>query len=297
MTTARMRMNLESVRIGHWTDQENLTGCTVVVFPESVLTAVDSRGGAPGTRETDVLGPANLVRRADAILLTGGSAFGLAAADGVMQALREQRRGFPTAAGPVPIVPAAVLFDLANGAAVWPDAAAGRAAVSSAVPVAEVESGAVGAGTGATIDKIAGAPKPGGLGIGTVTVGSGSVTAIIAVNSAGVVNGTDPRPALLANTNLAQSSIGLHENTTIGVVIIDGVADSVALARCAIAAHDGMARMIVPCHTIFDGDTVFVTVLQEGPTDPRQTLLLSIATELAVERAIRAAVAGPDTAE
>ncbi len=294
MTEAETHATLESVRIGHWSDRQHRTGCTVIVFPESVLTAVDARGGAPGTRETDVLAPANLVRRADAILLTGGSAFGLAAADGVMQGLRERGRGFRTAAGPVPIVPAAVLFDLANGSPVWPGAEAGRAALSAAVPVEVAERGPVGAGTGATVGKIAGAPGLGGIGIATVPVGLGSVTAIIAVNSAGVVDGTDPRPALLAHANLGQSSVGLHENTTIGAVVIDAVADAVALARCAIAAHDGLARMIVPCHTVFDGDTVFVSALWEGPTDPTQILLLSVATELAVEQAIREAVADQD---
>ncbi len=286
-----MMLDLEAVRVGHWTDTQNRTGCTVIVFPQSLLTTVDARGGAPGTRETEVLGPANLVRRADAILLTGGSAFGLAAADGVMQGLREQERGFPTAAGPVPIVPAAVLFDLATGTPVWPDAVSGRAALIAAVPVARAGRGAVGAGTGATVGKIGGAPRPGGLGIATIAVGSGSVTAIIAVNATGVVAGTDPRPMLLALANPEHPLIGLHENTTIGAVIIEGVADSVALARCAIAAHDGLARMIVPSHTVFDGDTIFVATLQDGPTDPIQILRLSIATELAVEQAVRDAVA------
>lgn len=295
MTAGEATIDLGSVRIGHWTDVENRTGCTVIVFPQSLLTTVDARGGAPGTRETDVLGSANLVRRADAILLTGGSAFGLAAADGVMQGLREQGRGFPTAAGPVPIVPAAVLFDLANGRPVWPEAASGRGALIAAVPVTVASRGAVGAGTGATVGKISGAPRPGGLGIATIAVGSGSVTAIIAVNATGVVAGADPRPSLLALAHDEQAPIGLHENTTIGAVIIDGVADSVALARCAIAAHDGLARMIVPCHTVFDGDTVFVSTLQEGQADPIQILRLSVATELAVEQAVRDAIASHKT--
>ncbi len=290
MSEAQSPVGLDSVRIGHWTDHDNRTGCTVIVFPDSLLTTVDSRGGAPGTRETDVLGPANLVRRADAILLTGGSAFGLAAADGVMQSLRERGRGFQTAAGPVPIVPAAVLFDLGNGEPVWPDASAGRRAVDSAIPIAKAERGRVGAGTGATVAKIVGEPKPGGLGIATIAVGAGSVTAIVAVNAIGVVAGADPRPALLAVTASDLPSVGVNENTTIGAIIIDAEADPVSLARCAIAAHDGLARMIVPSHTIFDGDTLFVSTLREGSPDPMTIARLAMATELAVERAIRDAV-------
>ena len=290
MSEAQSLVGLDAVRIGHWTDHENRTGCTVIVFPDSCLTTVDSRGGAPGTRETDVLGPANLVRRADAILLTGGSAFGLAAADGVMRALREEGRGFQTAAGPVPIVPSAVLFDLDVGLQVWPDASAGRQAVASAVPIASVERGRVGAGTGATVGKILGEPRPGGLGIATIVVGSGSITAIVAVNAIGVVAGSDPRPALLALTPSDVPPVGLNENTTIGLVIIDAEADQVTLARCAIAAHDGLARMIVPSHTIFDGDTLFVSTLREGSPDPMTIARLAMATELAVEQAIRDAV-------
>ena len=290
MSATQSPIGLDTVTIGHWTDHENRTGCTVIIFPDSLLTTVDSRGGAPGTRETDVLGPANLVRRADAILLTGGSAFGLAAADGVMQALREQGRGFQTAAGPVPIVPSAVLFDLANGEPVWPDASAGRRAVESAIPVSRVERGRVGAGTGATVAKIVGDPQPGGIGIATIAVGSGSVTAIVAVNAIGVVAGADPRPELLSPDAGGVPAVGINENTTIGAVIIDAGADQVALARCAIAAHDGLARMIVPSHTIFDGDTIFVSTLREGSPDPMTIARLAMATELAVERAIRDAV-------
>ena len=279
------------VRVGHWTDTVNRTGCTVIVFPQSVETAVDVRGGAPGTRETDVLGSANLVRRADAILLTGGSAFGLAAADGVMAALRDEARGFPTAAGPVPIVPAAVLFDLATGQPVWPTAAAGRSAFDAAVPIADAKRGAVGAGTGATVAKLLGSSRPGGLGLATVEAGTDRVTAIVAVNASGAVDGSDPRPSFLAAAGEAGAapvgSPGLGENTTIGVVILDAAADRAALARCAIAAHDGLARVIVPCHTVFDGDTIFVAALRDGSPIPIDTARLAMATELAVEAAVR----------
>lgn len=281
---------IASVRVGHWTDAAGRTGCTVVVYPRSLATVVDVRGGAPGTRETDVLGPGNLVRRADAILLTGGSAFGLAAADGVMLALRQAGRGFPTAAGPVPIVPAAVLFDLAVGEPVWPTAQSGRTAFDTAAPIIEVDRGAVGAGTGATVGKILGLAEPGGVGVAAVPVGSDSVTAIIAVNAMGVVGGTDPREAFLA-ANGGSEPVRPGENTTIGVVILDAAADAVTLTRCAIAAHDGLARAIVPCHTIFDGDTLFVSTLRDGSPLPGDIARLAVATELAVEAAVRDAVA------
>lgn len=278
------------VLIGHFTDPVGRTGCTVVVFPRSVLTVVDSRGGAPGTRETDVLRAANLVRRADAIVLTGGSAFGLAAVDGVMLALREQGRGFPTAAGPVPIVPAAVLFDLGVGGPVWPDAAAGRAAFDAARPVSMAGRGRVGAGTGATVAKLTGDPRPGGLGIASVELAGGRVTAVVAVNAVGAIDGSDPRLALLAAAPGSDSPVGLSENTTIGVVLVDASVDQVTLARCAIAAHDGLARSIVPSHTIFDGDTIFVSGMHEDVPEPMRILQMALATELAVERAVRDAI-------
>ncbi len=277
----------QGVRVGHWTDPVGRTGCTVILLPASLPTVVDQRGGAPGTRETDVLRDGNLVRRADAILLTGGSAFGLAAADGVMTALRERGRGFATAAGPVPIVPGAVIFDLANGEAIWPGPDAGRAALWSAVPLSEVERGRVGAGTGATTAKVTGQPRPGGFGLATVETATGSVTALIVVNAFGVVDDPDPR----AGTPRSGSTGAFGENTTIGAVLIDAPADPPTLHRCAIAAHDARSRVIVPCHTIFDGDTVFVSGLRDGQPRPADILGLAIATELAVEAAVRDAVA------
>lgn len=291
MTNLPAMNGLDAVRVGHWTDDVNRTGCTVIVFPKSVLTSVDVRGGAPGTRETDALGPANLVRRADAILLTGGSAFGLGAADGVMLALREQGRGFPTAAGPVPIVPAAVLFDLAVGRAVWPTAEAGRLAFEGAGPLRDIARGQVGAGTGATVGKILGGAEPGGIGVATVHLGDDSVTAIVAVNAVGVVGGPDPRPTAIRPGGNGSDSPTPGSNTTIGAVVLDAPVDSVTVARCAIAAHDGLARSIVPCHTIFDGETFFVSALEEGAPDAMAIARLAMATELAVEQAVRDAVA------
>ena len=281
------------VRVGHWTDPIGRTGCTVVLFPEALPTVVDQRGGAPGTRETDALRDGNLVRRADAILLTGGSAFGLAAADGIVTALRERGRGFPTAAGPVPIVPGAVIFDLTNGAAVWPGPTEGVAALAAAVAIGDLRRGAVGAGTGATTGKITGGSQSGGFGVATVHLDSASVTALMVVNAFGVVDGPDPRqPALdVAETDPTGTP---GENTTIGVVLLDAAVDSTTIHRCAIAAHDGLARVIVPAHTIFDGDTIFVSGTRSATPSPHQILGLAIATELAVEAAIRDAVAPRD---
>ncbi|HEV2527754.1 MAG TPA: P1 family peptidase [Thermomicrobiales bacterium] len=277
------------VWIGHWTDTSARTGCTVVLFPESLPTVVDQRGGAPGTRETDVLRDGNLVRRADAILLTGGSAFGLAAADGVAMVLREQGRGFPTAAGPVPIVPGAVVFDLANGEAAWPGPDEGRAALAAAVPLDDTSRGRVGAGTGATTGKVAGKPMLGGFGVATIRSAAGAVTAMMVVNSFGVVDGPDPRPAALGIDGA--SLVGTPgENTTIGALLIDAAVDATTLHRCAIAAHDALARVIVPAHTIFDGDTIFVSGTRLATPGPAEIFGIAMATELAVEAAIRDAV-------
>ena len=290
MTTAKAP---NTYRVGHWTDSDARTGCTVIVFPAPTPTIVDVRGGAPGTRETDLLQEGRMVRHADAILLTGGSAFGLAAADGVMRGLREQGRGFATAAGPVPIVPAAVLFDLATGAPAWPDAEAGLAALRAAVVPDLAEYGPVGAGTGATVGSITGRPTPGGVGIARHPIPGGAVTAIMAVNAFGIVAGDDVRETALAR--LIELDARQGENTTIGVVVVDAPADFSALRRCAIAAHDGLARMIVPAHTIFDGDAIFVSGPRAGTPAPLDVVGLAMATEFAVEAAIRAGVGHSET--
>ena len=281
------------VRLGHWTDDGAATGCTVIRFDAPARCVVDVRGGAPATRETALLAPGRLVRQVDAILLTGGSAFGLAAADGVMRALREDGRGVATSGGPVPIVPAAAIFDLVAGPPRHPDAEAGYAAVRAVTELSTARWGAIGAGRGATIDKITGTPRPGGIGLGVATWAEGWVRAIAVVNALGVVTTTehpfldpDPRLALLAPGTPTPDS----GNTTLVVLLIDAPIAEDDLVRSAISAHDGMARAIVPCHTVFDGDIVFATALR--PLAPRRapTLALAAASELAVERAIRAAV-------
>jgi L-aminopeptidase/D-esterase-like protein len=287
-------MNVENaeVTVGHFTDTERRTGCTVLLFDRLCPAVVDVRGGAPGTRETDLLAADRMVGRVDAILLTGGSAFGLSAAGGVMRYLLERGRGFPTAASPVPIVPAAVIYDLAVGAVAWPTEGDAYAACEVAAPIADAAWGRVGAGTGATYRKLwAGQPPlPSGIGSARHERGELAVTAISVVNAVGEVvrsGGGDGRASLLG----AEIPGNERTSTTLVVVIVEGDCDDQALRRVAIAAHDGMARAIVPCHTISDGDLVFV--VQTGdfrPIDPAQTIRLTIAAELAVEASIRNAV-------
>jgi L-aminopeptidase/D-esterase-like protein len=280
--------------VGHWTDTDAMTGCTVILFDRLVSAVADVRGGAPGTRETDLLGPDRLVGRADAFLLAGGSAHGLAAAEGVMKYLRERGRGFHTAAGPVPIVPAAVLFDLSVGKPVWPDAEAGYAACASAGPVESSALGQIGAGTGATIRKAwrGLAPKPGGFGWSTLTFSPGlTVTAMAAVNAVGEViqeaGRADQREPLLTNAGDVEPGTA----TNLVAVVIDGECDARTLRRAAISAHDAMARVIVPCHTIWDGDVVFVAATGDAAELAIDRLMpICVATELVVERAIRSAV-------
>jgi L-aminopeptidase/D-esterase-like protein len=281
------------VNVGHFTDAERRTGCTVILFDRLCSAVVDVRGGAPGTRETDLLAADRLVGRVDAILLTGGSAFGLGAANGVVRFLRERGRGFPTPAGPVPIVPAAVIYDLSVGEASWPTEDDAHSACESALPIGETAFGQVGAGTGATYRKLWSgmlSPLRGGIGRATQDHGGRAITAISVVNAVGDVvfsDGEDHRASLLANAPPADERTA----TTLVVVIVTGECDDQALRRIAISAHDGMARAIVPCHTISDGDLVFVVQTGETtPMDPVQTLQLTTATELAVEASIRNAV-------
>jgi L-aminopeptidase/D-esterase-like protein len=304
---SQQRQALAGVKIGHWTDHTARTGCTVVVFERPCLAAVDVRGGGPATRETDLLAPGRLVQRVDAIVLTGGSAFGLAAADGVVSELAALGRGFPTGVRPVPIVPAAALFDLAVGQAVAPDAAAGSAAFRNVAPIREVERGAVGAGAGATTSKLPvfGGEQPGGIGLGTVEWTGGAITALVAVNAVGAIGNprqtpTDPLPNTPQKSQDARWAV-LEEKTgsgtplagtatSLGVVVVDGPCRHDDLLRCAVSAHDGLARAIAPAHTPFDGDLFFVVALSEGDAAPPDVLKLSVGTELAVEAAIADAV-------
>jgi L-aminopeptidase/D-esterase-like protein len=295
---------IPQVLIGHATNPEARTGCTVILCPDGAIGGVAIRGGAPGTRETDLLQPGNLVEQVQAILLTGGSAFGLSAADGVMRWLFERGLGFPTSVARVPIVPAAVIFDLGVGSVVWPDAAMGYAACEAAQQAA-LRWGMVGAGTGASVGKILGPAQasPGGIGMAQLSVGAHVVVAIVVVNAFGQV--VDPQTnRTLAGPRLADGSFAdtvrlllneapptsIGENTTIGCVITTARLDKAACCRVASIAHDGLARTIRPVHTQFDGDTLFALSVAPPDAPPANITALGVAAAEAVGQAVLLAV-------
>ncbi len=260
--------DISGVTAGHYTDTEAKTGCTVVLFENGAVTGVDVRGSAPGTRETDLLRPTNAVQQANALLLSGGSAFGLAAADGVMRWLEEKGRGFDTGVARVPIVPAAVLFDLAFGSAnVRPDAAAGYAACENASDKPLMQ-GHVGAGTGATVGKAAGMQLCGRGGFGTASVtlpGGVIVAAGFAVNALGDIydHTTGEKIAGMQGGSVSDVLMGSSgmdfsgQNTTIGIVGANAALTKEQANKLAAVGQDGIAMCIRPAHTMFDGDTVF----------------------------------------
>lgn len=260
---------IEGITVGHATNTTARTGCTVILCPSGATAGVDVRGAAPGTRETEALRSGRLVQKAHAVLLTGGSAFGLDAAGGVVEYLEAQNVGFPAGPVRVPIVPAAVIFDLSVGdAKVRPDRAMGYQACQNATD-APVETGAVGAGTGATVGKAPGVtPAPGGVGSTCVRLDSGLiVAAIVVVNALGnVVNpttgeiltgGTENGNLVDITERLLEADIVQGTNTTIGVVATNATLTPAEVNRVAEMAHDGMARAIRPAHTMSDGDTLF----------------------------------------
>ena len=293
-----------SVSVGHWTDTAGRTGCTVVLVPGGAVPGVDVRGGAPGTLGTDELRPGRVVERAHAVLLTGGSAFGLAAVGGVMRYLEEHGVGHPIGGVRVPIVAGAVIFDLLTGDA-WarPDAAAGYAACIAATGQPEV--GAVGAGTGATVAKgNGGRPLPGGVGIASAPAGAATVAAVMVANSVGGIWDDEshewaaPREAGPApGEGAAGPAAGA--NTTIGVVVTDAELTKEQANRVAAVAHDGIARAVRPAHTRYDGDTLFclatgavpATAGAADPADPRAVNALADAVESAAARAVASAIA------
>jgi L-aminopeptidase/D-esterase-like protein len=277
------------IKVGHFTRTERPTGCTVILTEQGATAGVDVRGSAPGTRETDLLSPTNLVQQVNAIVLSGGSAYGLDVASGVMRYLEEQNAGYKIGnLGVVPIVPAAILMDLAVGNfKIRPDADCGYKACKAASngPVAE---GCVGAGAGATIGKLFGAKYAMKSGLGTASVKLGDtgivVGAIVAVNAVGdvvnpdtgkIVAGARAEDGKGFRNSMAQMMSGYRvavrpgENTTIGVVATNAKFTKTQMTKIAQMAHDGYARAISPVHTMGDGDTIFAmsTGLAETPAD------------------------------
>jgi L-aminopeptidase/D-esterase-like protein len=307
-------MNLTAVaglRVGHWTHPSRATGCTVVLAPPGGMRAAAAvRGRATGTRELDAMDPRHVVGHVDAILLTGGSAYGLGAADGVMRWLRERGRGFPVRPGEVvPIVPTAVIFDLgANGGeSVWPGPDGAASACDAAGTT--FEEGAVGAGTGATVGKLSGMQHAmkGGLGSWAVQGGEVLVGALVVVNAVGDVR--DAQGAILAGARdgrgafldtqraLAAGEVPFGggppspQNTTLAVVATNARLDKLALQSLAQAASDALARRITPYGTLFDGDVVFAaSTAAVSPASPLQAeALVAEAVPEALERAVRLA--------
>lgn len=313
-----IRMNdtitaISGIQVGHASNDEALTGCTVVICPSGTVGAVDVRGGAPGTRETDLLNPHNAVNRVDAIVLSGGSAYGLAATDGVMKYMEDSGQGYPTASGiVVPIVPSAILYDLHLGKpGIRPDASMGFSACVSASSDPVIE-GNVGAGTGCLIGAFQGAElaTKGGIGSYCISLGDGvQVAALIAVNAVGDVIAEDGEIlAGLRSSSDAPGFVGMlnllgsmaleteqketRENTVIGVVATNVTLTKSQLQRVAQMAHDGLARAIRPAHTPFDGDTIFAIATGELGQGSPATIgaFAAEAVEHAIRRGVRKAV-------
>ena len=287
-----MRIPIDGVRVGHWTDEVARTGCTVALLPEGTVASGEVRGGAPATREFDLLAPERTVGRLDAVVLAGGSAFGLAAADGVVAHLEAAGVGFPTGAGPVPIVVAMALFDLLEGdGAVRPGAAEGRSAAEAASD--EVASGRIGAGTGATVGTWRGRDRarPGGIGIASTARGEVTVTAILAVNAGGDPDDGTASAAVADGTFAAWpddkvAPFGGRQHTTIGLVATNAALSKGECHLVAQAGHDGLARALFPAHLSTDGDAL---VAAATGTTPAATDLVRVLAAAAVERAVRVA--------
>ncbi len=298
--------DVAGLTVGHYTDREAATGCTVVLCgADGAVGGVDVRGSAPGTRETDLLAPINLVDRINAVLLSGGSAFGLDAATGVMRWLEERELGCEVGVCRVPLVCAAVLFDLAIGRGdVRPDAAAGYAACEAA-SAAAVPRGSVGAGTGATVGKLRGMARAtkSGLGSASVRLGDGTtVGALIAVNAGGNIVAPDGRvlagvrdegggfldgTAWLAEHGM--ESLLKGGNTTLAVVATDATLTKAGATKMAQMAQDGLARSLDPVHTMYDGDTVFALATGASGRQTDLSVLGALAARTVSEAAADAA--------
>ncbi len=306
-------VDVAGARVGHYTDTRRPTGCTVVIFEDGAVSGVDVRGAAPGTRETDLLNPLNTVQKVNAILLAGGSAFGLNAAAGVMRYLEENKMGYHVGPVIVPIVPAAILFDLGVGdPKIRPDEHSGYAACEAASNAAPAE-GNVGAGAGATVGKMFGmaAAMKSGLGTASVVVPGSElvVGAIVAVNAVGdvrdretgkIIAGAradgegfrDSMVQILQGATMPRQHVGAH--TTIGIVVTNATLTKAEATKVAQMAHDGLARTINPVHTAADGDTIFAAAT--GKVQADVTTIGAIGAEVmarAVNRAVRSAVGLP----
>lgn len=286
--------DVPGLRVGHAEDRSALTGVTVILPDAPMTMAVDVRGGGPATRETDALAPHTLVERVHALVLSGGSMFGLAAADAVAVALSQSGVGLAAGPLPIPVVPAACLFDMANGGdKAWvepPHRALGRAALAALTrPDA---SGALGAGVGA----IAGS-RPGGIGSVSVRAHGFTVGALIAVNSFGEVYPGAPPEDAVALPKLARSGGLAAQSTCIGAVATDAPLTRAQAQRVAMMAHDGLARCIRPIHTPFDGDTIFaLSTGRATGVDPVTLAILGTLAADCVARAVRRAVFGATAA-
>ena len=301
------------IRVGHFTDKHRPTGCTVLIFEQDAAAGVDVRGAGPGTRETDLLNPINTVQKIQAILLSGGSAYGLDAASGVVRYLAEHDRGVRVGRNIVPIVPAAILFDLNVGEGnIHPDREAGYQACLAADSTFVVE-GSVGAGTGATVGKLFGmaAAMKSGIGTSSYRIPKTEITvgAIVAVNAVGdiyragqiiagarksnghgFINSTDQ---ILQGHGVV---LDIQSNTTIGVVATNAPFGKTKLTKIAQMAQDGLARVINPVHTPWDGDTIFAVSTATGSTKADHGAVGAIAAEVlarAIWRAITTATGLP----
>ena len=307
--------DIADLKVGHWTDPRRPTGCTVLLCEAGAVAGVDVRGAAPGTRETDLLHPLATIAEVHALLLTGGSAFGLDAASGVMRWLEERGHGLPVGPARIPIVPTAVLFDLWLGdTRIRPDADSGYAACDAATTESPTQ-GNVGAGAGATVGKLFGIDRAmkGGIGTAAITVGRITVAALVAVNAigdvvdpasgrviAGARDDTGRHPlntmaALCAGELPAKLMDGMA--TTIGIVATDAVLTKAQANKLAAMSHDGLARCINPVHTATDGDLMFALATGDTGLAGNMSVLGALAAEVtsrAVLNAVRAARALSD---
>ena len=295
--------DVHGIRVGHWTSRRNATGCTVILSEGCTAAAADVRGAAPATHETDVLAPGNLVRKCHAVVLSGGSAFGLASTAGVMRWLAARGVGVETKATPVPIVAGASIMDLGIRTHAFPGAAEGERAAARASGGA-VAQGSVGAGTGATVAKLLGREHAlkGGLGTASLAGPRGLLVGALAVSNAiGAV--VEPETGALvagprgrgrgqmktpeeAAVERTEESDELRANTTLVCVATNAAIDHQGVQRLAVQGHDGLARAIVPAHTMGDGDIVFALTTGVQEVEPQDLGLLGLMTVLSVSRAL-----------